>query len=291
MGSTGAFMSIHAWLSSGAAQSTKRALDDTSDLGSALKAPKTVSAATPATAPRVETSIPFSTMFAMAGGFGFGGFGGRAARGHKSAVTRELNSAAAAEWAAAAAERPFKLADLALPEKCQEAATYFSNLSLADLKSECAMHQLPVTGSKTKLLEALRKKSVQVVLGNPKRGQFVNGDAPGHKLGANDAGKVRKALVADLRKCLVFDKKLKKGSNKMMKAQYSNCSLELFATLFPHANGKKKCAVEPVQLQIDAIAKNLRYGGQMGLVAGSLNAKIDAEGNISLCGKYGLGMW
>merc|ERR1712166_194286 len=89
----------------------------------------------------------------------------------------------------------------------------------------------------------------------------------------------------------LFDKKLKKGSNKMMKAQYSNCSLELFATLFPHANGKKKCAVEPVQLQVDAFAKNLRYGGQMGLVAGSLNAKIDAEGCISLCGKYGLGMW
>ena len=191
------------------------------------------------------------------GGFGFGGFGGRAARAGKAAVTRELNNAAAAEWTAGAQDRPFKLADLSDPQKRQEAFVYFSNLSLANLKSESAMHNLPVTGSKDKLLEALRKKSVQLVLGNPKRGQFVDGIAPpGGKLAAKDVGKVRKALVADLRKCLVFDKKMKKGANKLMRAKYNNCSVELFAVLFPHANGKKKCAVE--QLQVSPIDPQIR---------------------------------
>lgn len=43
-----------------------------------------------------------------------------------------------------------------------------------------------------------------------------------------------------MRKCLVFDKKLKSGGKKMLKASYANCSPALFAALFPHAGGKQK---------------------------------------------------
>lgn len=43
-----------------------------------------------------------------------------------------------------------------------------------------------------------------------------------------------------MRKCLVFDKKLKSGGKKVLKASYANCSPALFAALFPHAGGKQK---------------------------------------------------
>ena len=88
---------------------------------------------------------------------------------------------------------------------------------------------------------------------------------------------------------------MKKGANKLMRANYNNCSVELFAVF---ANERRSAwwslrgCRSPLALfwisfdfvlQVDAIVKNLRYGGQMGLGAGSLSAKIDDEGCISLC--------
>ena len=45
----------------------------------------------------------------------------------------------------------------------------------------------------------------------------------------------------------------------------------------------------PAQLEVDRIGKNLRYGSSVDLVPGSLSAKIDADGTISMSGKYTLG--
>ena len=69
---------------------------------------------------------------------------------------------------------------------------------------------------------------------NVKRGEVDPSTLVGAppKLPAHGADRVRRALVADLRAGLVFDKKLKKGGNKMFKAHYAN----------PLKQGQKKCA-------------------------------------------------
>jgi hypothetical protein len=154
---------------------------------------------------------------------------------------------------------------------------------------------LPITGSKKKLFESLCTHARTAKAGKPNRGLAPAGAAPGPALaadaGGKNVGKVRRALVADLRKCLVFDKKLKRpGACKMLKASYANCTPEIFAELFPQAGGKKKVTdVTPAQLQVDRIGKNLRYGSSVDLVPGSLSAKIDDDGTISMSGKYSLG--
>jgi len=148
--------------------------------------------------------------------------------------TRQANLGKASEWAAGAAARPFQMTDLHTPGKFIGALGFFESLSLADLKSECAMHSLP-TGSKHKLLKSLREKAKSVVQGNPARGEAPAGvAASGSKGGGADGtgeasapmtsdlkspgvAQVRRALVADLRKGLVFDKKLKKGGAKMLR--------------------------------------------------------------------------
>ena len=105
---------------------------------------------------------------------------------------------------------------------------------------------------------------------------------------ATDAAKVRRALVADLRKGLVWDKKFKKGGAKNVKAQYANCSAELFGALFPRSAGKK-ASISLEDLQIDHLGRALRYGGSLDYVPGSLTAKFDeASGTISISGKYGM---
>ena len=58
------------------------------------------------------------------------------------------------------------------------------------------------------------------------RSEYGEGTPPPPTLKTTDADKVRRALVADLRKGLVFDKKFKKGANKMLSARYANCSAE-----------------------------------------------------------------
>ena len=42
------------------------------------------------------------------------------------------------------------------------------------------------------------------------------------------------------------------------------------------------------QLGVDKIAKELRYNSRVSCVEGSLSAKIDAEGTITVLGKYEL---
>jgi hypothetical protein len=150
----------------------------------------------------------------------------RKQRGKKAAASRVTNQLAADEWAAAASERPYALADLADADIGGPAWHYFYDLSLADTKKECAMHGLPITGAKYKLFDSLLKHARTTKFGNPKRGDFGQGTPPPPALKANDADKVRRALVADLRKGLVFDKKFKKGANKMLSAHYANCSAE-----------------------------------------------------------------
>ena len=219
--------------------------------------------------------------------FGFGAFslGSRAQRGYKAAATREDTKYAAAHWAADES-RPFCLGDMVHSdkEKSKEAYAYFAKLSLADTKSECAMHGIPVSGAKKKLLEALFTKALTSQYGD-KRGN--TGAASATALGAGSAATVRRALVADLRKGLVWDKKLKKGANKMLKAAYANCDPALFQELFPHANGKAKCDVTCEHLQVDKIARGLRYGSSVALVPGSMKAKFE-NGTISISAKYSL---
>eukprot|EP00316_Scyphosphaera_apsteinii_P009214 CAMPEP_0119303550 /NCGR_PEP_ID=MMETSP1333-20130426/4971_1 /TAXON_ID=418940 /ORGANISM="Scyphosphaera apsteinii, Strain RCC1455" /LENGTH=238 /DNA_ID=CAMNT_0007306259 /DNA_START=35 /DNA_END=751 /DNA_ORIENTATION=+ len=208
-------------------------------------------------------------------------------RSAKISASRSATKDATATWAASTTSRPYTLADLMDEAKFSEAYDFFSKLSLADTKSECSMHGLPITGSKTKLFQALLKHAKSQKLGNPSRGVYVQGDAPAHGLlKASDAGKVRRALVADLRKGLVFDKKLKRGAKKMLKASYGSCSADLFKELFPHANGKKKVAVELAHLQIDSLGRPMRYNGSLELIPGSLSAQIDDVGTISVSGKY-----
>ena len=123
-------------------------------------------------------------------------------RALKGAESRASNKAAAAAWAAA--ERPYSLSDLALAAFGSPAWNYFHGLSLADTKLECAAHGLPITGAKYKLFDSLVKHAAAVQHGNPQRGEFGAGATAPPALKATDAGKVRRALVADLRKGLVF---------------------------------------------------------------------------------------
>eukprot|EP00961_Rhodomonas_salina_P275135 3717131-Rhodomonas_salina.5 len=90
----------------------------------------------------------------------FGGFSGgyRAQRAAQGQVTKQANLERAAEWAAGATNRPFKMVDLHDASKFIGALRYFESLHLVDVKSECAMNGLPVTGSKDKLIKALRPK-------------------------------------------------------------------------------------------------------------------------------------
>ena len=75
----------------------------------------------------------------------------------------------------------------------------------------------------------------------------------------------------------------------MLKARYAKCSVELVAALFPHAAGKRKCAVDIKRdLHIDRLGKNLHYNGPLEPVPGSLSAQIDDAGTISVSGKYTL---
>ena len=216
--------------------------------------------------------------------------GVRKHRAIKGAETKAANAAAAAIWAAGVHMRPFKLADLAatgevgpsgLPRSV-EAEQYFRfTLSFADVKSECKMHGLPVSASKTKLVDSLIKLATKKPATN-------RGEVGGAKLEIESADKVRRALVADLRKGVVFDKKLKKkGANKMLRARFYNCAAELFGALFPHAAGKRKCKVDLTRdLKVGGIGKTLRYGGSLEHVRGSLSAAIDGSGTISVTGKY-----
>ena len=208
------------------------------------------------------------------------------------AATRSMNELAHMHWAADAASRPFSLVDLFDDdaEKRRGAFAFFSSLSLEDTKSECKMHGLPISGAKYKLFQSLTSHAQVLKCGKPNRGEAAPGKAMAPlTTDEKTVLKVRKALIADLRKCLVFDKKLKKpGACKMLKAKYSNCTPELFQAIFPHAAGKKKCAVTLQQLGVDRIGKNLRYGSTIDAVPGSLSSKYE-DGVISMSGKYSLG--
>lgn len=229
----------------------------------------------------------------------FGGGGGQSHRGAAAAATRDATKFAAASWVASASERPFCLADLVSDDSSKRSAAYdwYNALSLANTKSECMMHGVPVSGSKKKLFEALFDKAMKGLVGD-KRGSSGALGGPAKTSGASEVGKVRRALVADLRKCLVFDKKLKRqGACKVMKAAYANCSIECFAALFPHAAAaagrggakqQRKCALEVAHLEVDRLAKDLRYGSRVACVEGSLSAKIDEAGTITVSGKYAL---
>ena len=221
----------------------------------------------------------------------------KAQRVQKAKATKEATKQAAAAWAATAGARPFAVADLADPDKFDDAFDFFSSLSTSDLKSECKMHGLPITGAKYKLVDSLCKAAGKAKFGNPSRGVPGEGATPTARLTASDAGKVRRALVADLRKGLVFDKKFKKNKwspgsvKKRLSARYSNCTAEVFQALFPHSAGKKKCALQLEHLQIDRLGKSLRYGSCVEHVPGSLSAQFDeAAGTISISGKYTMEM-
>ena len=154
--------------------------------------------------------------------------GVRKQRGKQAAATRRENQmAAAAAWAASADVRPYSLTDLA--DGNEGAHSFFKGLSMSDMKMECATHGLKITGAKYKLFDSLLKHARATKFGNPDRGEFAEGrPQPVGRLKAGSADKVRRALVADLRKGLVFDKKFKfkKGVNKMLSARYANCSAE-----------------------------------------------------------------
>lgn len=215
----------------------------------------------------------------------------KAKRSEAIKAGRDATKEHAAKWAAGASERPYSLADLAPGSAKWEAAwKYFDSLSLADTKAECAMHGLPVTGSKIKLFKSLVKKADDDVFGNPNRGVYTAAcPGPQKMVPASDSGKVRRALVADLRKAIVYDKKLKKGGNKMLRASYGSCGVEVWDALFPHAAGKKRASLELSHLEVDRLGKNLRYGESLEVVPGSLVATHDAQANtISVSGKYSM---
>ena len=62
----------------------------------------------------------------------------------------------------------------------------------------------------------------------------------------------------------------------------------MFQALFPHAAGKKKCALTLDHLQVDRLGKSLGYGFRsLEHVAGSLSAQFDdVAGTIKVTGKY-----
>ena len=68
-------------------------------------------------------------------------------------ATQEANRQRNAAWAAKAADRPYQRSDLAAGKP--GATEYYKSLSLADLKSECTMYGLKVSGSKQALLDSL----------------------------------------------------------------------------------------------------------------------------------------
>ena len=224
--------------------------------GSAQKQQKTEDSATPATASRSlasqgstpASSFPQSGRAALASPIppfpvlSVFGFGHRQARAAKGQLTRQKNFNKAAEWEATSDSRPFRMADLSDPEKCDGALRFFNSLSAADLKSECLVQDLPVTGSKDKLVKSLIDKARFEANGNPSRGLLpasASASAAGEK--APSVSQVRRALVADLRKGLVFDKKLKKGAGKMLKGARSG-SLFSLSHLFSHVAHSRFCS-------------------------------------------------
>jgi len=102
---------------------------------------------------------------------------------------------------------------------------------------------------------------------------------------------VRKALVADLRKGLNWDKKFKKTHNtvkKRLRAVYQNVGPDVFLTLFPHASRSKGAMVAKLtvaQLGVDHIEKGMRYGGRLTAVEGTLSAKCES-GEITVSRMY-----
>ena len=227
-------------------------------------------------AKKAATADIFSMM--MFGGLGGGMKGMRSLRGEQGNMTRQFNKLAAEDWARRASERPYALSDLAVPEKSAAAYAFFDGLSLAETKHECAAQGLPITGAKYKLLASLVKHARAR---KPDRGG-------GGGAATTDANKVRRALVADLRKGLVWDKKMKKTHEtvkKRLKASYANCGPAVFGDLFPAAGAKATAKISVADLQVDAIAKSMRYGGRLVAVDGSLTAKVDA-GTVTVTGMY-----
>jgi len=218
-------------------------------------------------------------------------FGGvRGQRALKGSMTKSLNKMAAADWAAGADARPFQLRDLADPAKSVAARAYYDSLSHEQIKLECQSHGVPKTGAKYKLLQALEKHARSARNGNA-RGAVGEGGVA--RVEAN-ADKVRKALVADLRKCLNWDKKMKRTDGtvkKRLSAKYEHCGPAVFDAIFPHAAGKKSAKLAVAQLGVDAIAKSMRYGGRLVAVDGSLSAKRDDAGTISVSGMYTYRAW
>lgn len=182
-----------------------------------------------------------------------------------------------------------QLKDLAGPYKAF-ARVYYNNLTRDQLKAECLDYGLPVSGPKYKIVDRLQRHANSKQFGQETQLAAKNdaGSPSPPALQPKDALKVRRALVADLRRGLVWDKKFKRGGAKILKAQYAGCSKQLFTELFPHSAGKEKVALDLERdLQVGHLGRMLRYGGSLELQPGSLSAKFDAAVNtVTVSGKY-----
>lgn len=219
----------------------------------------------------------------------------RQQRGLKAAHTRKFGKVTAEEWAATANERPFSIKDLGRAEPYSPAWLYFNGLSTHELKLECAAHGLLRPKKKYQVFANLVSHARSLVSNSASRG--ANGPSPAALKAKEDAPKARRALVQDLHKGLAGEnefKKLKakaqanpwsptikKSTVKKLKAAYSPCTRELFTTLFPHAAGKTKVAIQPSHLRVDRIGR-----GRVEHVPGSLSAQFDDAGTITISGKY-----
>mmetsp|Transcript_34516 Transcript_34516/g.44501 ORF Transcript_34516/g.44501 Transcript_34516/m.44501 type:complete len:255 (+) Transcript_34516:156-920(+) len=185
------------------------------------------------------------------------------------------------------------LDDLASKDKLKKsyALEYYSDLTTTSLSSHCALLGLPKSGNKKVLLNRLIKYIKEKNYGNNRGsiGEIAKSQGmTAQNMKISDVNKIRKALVADLRKCLVFDKKFKhdKIKSKQMKGSYSNCNLEIFAALFPRSAGKKKVSVTLADLEVPRLGKDLRYGSRLDHIEGSISAQINDQGCITISGKY-----
>ena len=217
----------------------------------------------------------------------------RQQRSLKAAHTRKFGKTTAEEWAATAHERPYSIADLGHAGPLSPVWNYFNGLTTHELRLECAMHGLPKPDKKYKVFEILVRHARSLVSDSASHG--TNDTARSRALEAVDAPNARRALVTALRKGLIGGekeiKKLKAQSRddpwtprskfKKYKATHSPCTLELFATLFPHAAGKTKVAIEPSHLRVDRIGR-----GRLEYVPSSLSAQFDDAGIITVSGKY-----
>eukprot|EP00936_MAST-01D_sp_MAST-1D-sp1_P002950 g2950.t1 len=220
-------------------------------------------------------------------------------RSNRIMRAKGARAAAAEEWAAGAASRPYSMSDLAHAdgERATSARKWWESQSFEDLRSECFNHKLGYGKqlAKYKLVNSLVAKAQEIrQRGTPAPAAPAASASASAAAAASacaySAPSVRASLASDLRAGFKYNKKMKKGGNMMLRASFlcraGEDLSDLFAQVFPAAaaapNGKGKAktrvAIDESALGLAPLRKMLRYGAELLVLPGSMNARVDALG-------------